>query len=295
MAASEDESHVLVASLLQSYDALVQAAQEELHLTDKPSYSWIPATMLSPLALISIAVKPKHGQKEDRSKWTMCLRPRTGNIYNTIIGSTGFTEGIHYWEVTLRAVVTPIAVGVVFPSDEAQLNISNMTGLLGETRNDLLFSNAIDVRVENCSTHRGMDCGISGRFMSSQALPMPVGSCRLGFLLDLIRLELRLYVLSIGDASNTPKYDYLIATLQNGRKYYPAFSLNTDSHLSLDTNPAIPSTIIAYKEKMDNMITLLRQIRTTLDTAEKLVQTNTAEYHQLKERYQHLSKLLNTL
>jgi hypothetical protein len=290
MAASEDKSHALVASLLQSYDALMQAAREELHLPDKSS-SWIPATMLSPSCIgITRQLSTKHGYKDD--EWVLLSRAEE---YNTIIGNTSLTEGVHFWEVHTDELRHRIALGVVFPNDDTQLNVANLSACLGDNRSDLLFNNAVEVHLfikDNflIITERSLKTEYS--IFAAHVANFPKGFT-IGVLLDLIKTELKVYVLNQGGFQSNS--ELFVASLMKGRKYYPAFSLNGKINLKLDLNPVIPFTISAYKERMDNMMDLLRKFRTKVDNAEKLGQTATAEYHQWRERYQNLSKLLNTL
>jgi hypothetical protein len=276
------EGTALFASLLQSYDELIEVAQEELNLLPEKPSSWIPATVLAPL--VESSTSSKHGEKDDRSKWSLTLKLKasflTGNVYSTVIGNTGFTEGVHYWEVGSVHVETPIALGVVFPGDDAQLNIGNMMGILGETHNDLLYNNAVEVRIE-----RNGGYGISGRYVSSNSIPFSRSiKYRLGFLLDFVKSELRLYVFYGPDSSNRPCHEYLVAYLLKGRRYYPAFSLAKDTNFMVDTNPVPPVTIAAYKEKMDNMMNLLRQLRASIETFTDVSEKNMTHYQQLKDR-----------
>jgi hypothetical protein len=290
----------LFSSLLQRFDELVEAAQQELKLPEKPS-TWIPATILSHNVSMGSRSTSKHGEIDDRSKWGISYKYKTcpppGTGCHTIVGNTGLAEGIHYWEVTvLSQMVHPAAIGVVFPGDDAQLNINNLIGILGETRNDLLYGNAVEISLKPYVTTVGKKgLSVGGRRGPSNSHDGTIIGFRFGFLLDFVRSELKLYVFYPGNMTSSPNYEFLIATLLKGRKYYPAFSLNIDTAFQVDTNPVIPTTISTYKEKMDNMMEHLRHIRTALASAEAMAQTNTAQYHHLRERFQQLSSLLNVM
>jgi hypothetical protein len=293
------------ASLLESFDEVIAAAEIDLKAEKQASSrcSWIPATMLSPLSITFTVPAPSHhGEEADRSRWLLKRKSTQAQgvgvdiPFITVIGNTGFTEAVHYWEVTLRtrmeALTDCIAVGVVFPDDDAKLNVKNLEGKLGDKDNDLLYNYAVDIHLLNASTIQTRWGNLLFAFNSNLA------GIRLGFLLDLIKSELKLFVYFPTNSSNHPDREIFIANLLKGRKFYPAFSLpnilgHTDKSLLLNTNPTIPSTIAAYREKMDNMMDLLRQIRASLDSAEKIAQSNTAEYHQLRERYKQLLNILN--
>jgi hypothetical protein len=305
-----DSGSSVLTSLLESFDEVIATVEIDLKMEKQASsrYSWIPATMLSPLSIgCTVPVPPQHGEEADRSRWLLRRQSTQGKAlavdhpFITVIGNTGFIEGVHYWEVTLRttmeALIDRVALGVVFPDDDANLNVKNLEGKLGDKDNDLLYNYAVEIHLElqnKCCCIRTRWMGPVFYFSSSSSL---VG-IRLGFLLDQVKSELKLFVYFPANNSNQPDREIFIANLLKGRKFYPAFSLpnkleTSDNALMLNTNPTIPSTIVAYKERMDDMMNLLRQIRASLDSAEMMAHNNTAEYHQLRERYQQLLNMLN--
>jgi hypothetical protein len=271
MAASGEDGSAAFSSLLQIFDEILDQAQVDLNMPEKAP-SWFPATMLSSSFIGSTApLSPEHGEKDDRSRWKVQRKGKDSVC--TIIGSTSFTEGIHYWEVTNYSSTV---IGVIFPNDDAHLNVQNFMGSLGSNQSDWLWNNSVSINVYDYQTVLSLS-------------QYNISKCRrLGFLLDLVKSELVLYAFNAENKTDRPDHVVVLATLMRGRNFYPAFSLRNCSELFLNTNPRIPCTISAYVEEMIEMVNQLRQTRAAMAA----VETNTAQFDELKERCQLLEQKL---
>eukprot|EP01120_Amphizonella_sp_Union-15-10_P004466 TRINITY_DN1509_c0_g1_i1.p1 TRINITY_DN1509_c0_g1~~TRINITY_DN1509_c0_g1_i1.p1 ORF type:complete len:373 (+),score=52.56 TRINITY_DN1509_c0_g1_i1:71-1120(+) len=225
--------------------------------TSNQRLEWIPASIFSPLFLTKINVdQPPPGKPLDRSVWD--IRKSSDGEWATIIGNRGFTRNIHYWEFRIVNFQNHLMFGVVAPPDDSYFNVINLWSHLGNTSKELLSKYSIGYYLQPTlwnyaqGANRGdqIDLGTTA-----------YDGSRIGLLLDLSRFELTLFFFTSSNNTNKPDKQILLATLEEGVKYYPAFSFyHTATAIELHTNAALPSTVKDYVEEVRDSFYYMRLI-----------------------------------
>jgi hypothetical protein len=216
---------------------------------------------------------------------------RIADEWFTIVGNTGFDEGVHYWEVTVKNH-RDFMMGVVFPADDKQLNIATLSNHIGNG-SELLKSSSIGVRLE--ASNNIYLSGHNLRVKLNTGKSFNITGSRLGLLLDVTKSELKLLIFHPGSKQELPDFETMLVTLPKGRKFYPAFSLYShEGALTLNTKPPIPHTISEYMEVMNDMVKMLSKLRKDIEAAEKTAEANSLETQQMREKFESLETLIST-
>jgi hypothetical protein len=274
-----------VDSLITRFQQLLQATHLDQHDVQP---EWIPCSVFSPEYSCKLNVVPaRHGSKLDRRLWEI---RKTGAGWSTITGSTGISEGVHYWEFKI-VKYNRLMFGLLMPSDDSQLNVGNLWSHMGDPKNDLLNKYSISYYLQpqlynySWASNRGDVIDLK---------TTNYDGCRIGLLLDLVKCELQLFFFLSNNTSGLPDKQILLATLMKDKKYYPAFSLvETTTILELCTSASPPTTVKDYVDQINSLCELLRKFRETIAELQANNNRNEEQFQKLKQKYQQLLQMLN--
>eukprot|EP01120_Amphizonella_sp_Union-15-10_P011262 TRINITY_DN472_c0_g1_i5.p1 TRINITY_DN472_c0_g1~~TRINITY_DN472_c0_g1_i5.p1 ORF type:complete len:201 (-),score=27.86 TRINITY_DN472_c0_g1_i5:129-731(-) len=191
---------------------------------------WIPCSVFSPLYL----TKLKSAPDSDRRVWEI---RKFNDEWQTLIGNTGFTSGVHYWEFKFVNFHNLVMFGLLVPPDDSLINVDELWSHMGNSGKQLLGKYSLNYYLQptlwnyawGANRGQAIDLGTTA-----------YNGARIGLLLDLVKFELTLFYYSAANSSGNPDQKILLATLLKGRKYYPAWSLHHDETVLELTTSAKP-------------------------------------------------------
>lgn len=223
--------------------------------------------------------------------------------------------------------------GLLFPPDDAALTVGSLTSHLGRAGSEesLLGKHSLGFHFNSRHLKRHADGGVQGdsflpemagewteehrsimcnHLGSQQSTPVlcrrmnaaglvPADllvsreGVRIGLLLDLVKLEYRMFYFAADNLSQVPTSEHLLATLQRGRRYFPAFSLlQAGTVIQLTTQARPPESQQRYLDTMAQLAARQREYRVRLHEMESRNQTLEQAYVDLRSRYEQLHAIL---
>jgi len=246
---------------------------------------WIPATDTSPPFTVRL-IPPRPGAEPNPCEWEV----KSYDAWATIVGSEGFSTGVHYWE-SKWVKHHDVMFGLLFPPDTSHFDTMALWSHLGHTAKPLLgkYSKAFRLRANLQEYAHDSDRGPELELGATNH-----DGARTGFMLDMVKLEFTLYYFSGRNATRTPNCSYLLSTLKKGVKYYPAFSYgNTNIVMELHVSAAPPENLERYVAQIQVLTALVRDYRQALDEMRARNHVHDADYAELLRRFNDMTRVLN--
>eukprot|EP01120_Amphizonella_sp_Union-15-10_P004193 TRINITY_DN14825_c0_g1_i1.p1 TRINITY_DN14825_c0_g1~~TRINITY_DN14825_c0_g1_i1.p1 ORF type:complete len:198 (-),score=29.81 TRINITY_DN14825_c0_g1_i1:96-689(-) len=192
------------------------------------STTWTPCSVFSPLFLTKLKASDS-----DRKVWEI---RKFNDEWQTIFGNTGLTSGVHYWETKIVNFQNSVMFGLLVPPEDSLFNVDELWSYLGNSGKKLLGQYSLSYYLQPAAWNYAWGAN------RGEALDLGTTSyngARIGLKLDLNDSELHLYFYGAANSSDKPDRKILLATLLEGRTYYPAWSLHYDETV-LEVTTSLP-------------------------------------------------------